>query len=88
MTERSMNEALNDRQSSPVLDPEGALIDADMGAYYTWLNQARLTGAEESSFVVWFENHPEALAISPSSPRGAQSDRRVDLNELLDSVAG
>ena len=59
-----------------------------MGAYYTWLNQARLTGAEKSSFVVWFENHSEALAISPSSPRGAQSNLRVDLNELLDSVAG
>jgi hypothetical protein len=88
MTERSMNDALSDSQSSPVLDPQGALIDADMGAYYTWLNQARLTGADESSFVVWFENHPEALAISPASPRGTQSARRVDLNELLDSVAG
>jgi hypothetical protein len=87
MTERSMNDAL-EGQGSPVLDPQGALRDADMGAYYTWLNQARLTGADESCFVVWFENHSEALAISPSSQRGAQSNLRVDLNELLDSVAG
>ena len=86
MTERSMNDALMEAPSSPVLDAQGALIDADMGAYYTWLNQSRLTGAEESSFVVWFENHSEALAISPSLPRGAQSNVRVDLNELLDKV--
>ncbi|HET7158777.1 MAG TPA: hypothetical protein VFI62_07260 [Burkholderiales bacterium] len=88
MTERSMNDALMNAQSSPVLDPQGALVDADMGAYYTWLNQARLTGADESCFVVWFENHSEALAISPSMPRGTQSSVRMDLNELLDKVSG
>ncbi len=88
MTERSMNDALIDARSSPLLDPQGALVDADMGAYYTWLNQARLTGAEKSSFVVWFENHSEALAISPSSARGTQSNVRMGLNELLDSALG
>jgi hypothetical protein len=28
------------------------LIDADMGAYYNWLNQQRLPGVEQSSFLV------------------------------------
>ena len=88
MTERSMNDALADAQSPTVLDAQGALIDADMGAYYTWLNQARLSGAEDSSFVVWFENHLEALAISPTCPRATQSNLRVNLNQLLDKVLG
>lgn len=86
MTERSMNEALMEARKPPVLDPQGALVDADMGAYYTWLNQMRLAGAAESSFLVWFENHAEALVVSPSAARGVQSNRPVDLNQLLDQA--
>jgi hypothetical protein len=61
----------------------GSLVDADMGAYYNWLNQQRLTGAEQSSFLVWFENHREAVAIGPSMPRGTESTAVVDLAKLL-----
>jgi hypothetical protein len=86
MTERSMNEAVVGGRTRPELDSQGALVDADMGAYYTWLNQMRLTGADESSFLVWFEDHAEALVISPSFPRGVPSNDRVDLNQLLDQV--
>lgn len=85
ITERSMNEALTGGRT-PELDPHGALVDADMGAYYTWLNQMRLTGADESSFLVWFEDHAEAMVISPSFPRGVQSNDRVDVNQLLDQL--
>jgi hypothetical protein len=66
-----------------VLDAQGALVDADMGAYYTWINLMRLTGASEASFLVWFENHNEALAIAPSLSRGSQSDTAVSVKELL-----
>ena len=86
MIERSMNEALMGARKPPVLDAQGALVDADMGAYYTWLNQMRLAGGRGSSFLVWFENHAEALVVSPSSSPGAQSDRAVDLNQLLDEA--
>jgi hypothetical protein len=88
MTERSMNEALIGTRTPPVLDAEGSLVDADMGAYYTWLNQMRLAGADESSFLVWFENHAEALVISPRSARGVQSNSPVDLNQLVDQALG
>lgn len=86
MTERSMNVALKSPQTPPVFDAQGALADADMGAYYTWMNQMRLAGARESSFLVWFENHSQALLISPSTTRGAESNRPVDLNQLLDQA--
>jgi hypothetical protein len=54
-----------------------------MGAYYNWLNQQRLPGAEQSSFLVWFEDHNEALAISPSLPRGTQSSASAGIRDLL-----
>ncbi len=31
-------------------DPVGSLIDADLGAYYTWINMRRLAGAEQLRF--------------------------------------
>ena len=41
--QQPMNELLSARHADPELDPLGSLVDADMGAYYTWLNQQRLT---------------------------------------------
>ena len=84
---RPMNELLAEAQRKPELDPQGSLVDADMGAYYTWLNQQRLAGAERSSFLVWFEDHHEALAIGPRLPRAAESSDPVDLAHLVGQVA-
>jgi hypothetical protein len=80
--EESMKELLAGREQIPVGDPQGSLIDADMAAYYTWINMQRLSGAEQASFLVWFENHREALAISPALPRGKNDESSVDLMEL------
>ena len=85
--EQSMKELLAGTQANAVPDPEGSLIDADMGAYYTWINQQRLSGAERSSFLVWFEGHNEALAIAPSLPRGTESNSPIDLQQLLSQLA-
>lgn len=81
--QRPMNEMLSGSNGSLDLDPAGSLIDADNGAYYNWLNQQRLPGAEQSSFLVWFENHREAVAIGPSMPRGTESSTATDLPSLL-----
>jgi hypothetical protein len=68
-----MNMMLNG--ASPIgTDPEGSLVDADIGAYYTWINMGRLSGADQLRFLVWFEGHREALAIGPGPPRGTASD--------------
>lgn len=84
--QRPMNELISGKQRSVEYDPEGSLIDADMGAYYTWLNQQRLSGAAQSSFLVWFEDHSEAVAISPTLPRGTHSDSEIDLKTLLNQL--
>jgi hypothetical protein len=65
------------------LDPEGSLIDADMGAYYTWIDLTRLPGADQARFLVWFEGHNQAVAIGPDLPRGTTSDSAMDMHQLL-----
>lgn len=81
--QKPMNEMLSGAVASPEFDFIGSLVDADMGAYYNWLNQQRLPGAEQSSFVVWFEGHNQAVAIGPSMPRGTESTSATDLGQLL-----
>jgi len=84
--QKPMNELLSPDRSAPELDLIGSLIDGDMGAYYNWLNQQRLPGAEQSSFLAWFEGHDRALAISPSLPRGTESNSIADLGQILSGI--
>jgi hypothetical protein len=81
--QKPMNEMLSASHEVAELDPLGSLIDADMGAYYNWLNLQRLPGAEQSSFLVWFEGHNEAIAIGPSIPRGTESNAATGMEQLL-----
>lgn len=81
--QKPMNELLVSNSQTPELDPVGSLMDADMGAYYNWLNQQRLSGSTQSMFVAWFENHNEAVAISPLLPRGTESGAPAGLLQLL-----
>jgi len=85
--EKQMNELLAEHQHPPELDPQGSLIDADMGAYYTWVNQQRLPGDDQSAFLAWFEDHGEAVAIAPSLERGTRSDAPIDLADLVARLA-
>lgn len=84
--ERAMSELLSEAYGGAVLDPQGSLIDADMGAFYTWTNLRRLDGAEQSSFLVWFEDHEEALAIAPDVAAGAQSNDEIGMQDLLGKI--
>ncbi len=81
--QRPMNDLLSGKDANPELDPAGSLIDADMGAFLMWIDQQRLNGSEQSSFLVWFEDHSEALVISPTLPRNTESGNAVDMNWLL-----
>src|SRR5207247_661571 len=85
--ENPMNELLAEGQRRPELDPRGSLVDADMGAYYTWLNQQRLSGAERATFLVWFEDQQEAVAIGPNFDRDKRSDTPIELRALIAQVA-
>jgi len=82
--QRPMNEMLAVTKESLGDDPAGSLVDADMGAYYNWLNQQRLSGAAQSSFIAWFEEHETAIAIGPAVPRGTISNSGPDMRKLLE----
>ena len=81
--QKPLNELLSANSDQQEIDVVGSLMDADMGAYYNWLNQQRLPGAEKSSFLVWFEGRNSALAISPSIPRNTESESEADMTKIL-----
>ncbi len=82
--QRPMNEMLSVPKAPLELDPVGSLVDGDMGAYYNWLNQQRLTGAAQGSFIAWFEDHNTAIAIGPAVPHGTVSNARATMKQLLE----
>jgi hypothetical protein len=81
--EDSSYQMLSEARRNPVLDAEGSLIDADMGAYYTWINQQRLIGAAQARFLVWFEGHGDALVVGPGLAKGTESAARIELEKLV-----
>lgn len=82
--QRPMGELLAGGDGVVELDPEGSLVDADMAAYYQWINQQRLPGAEQGMFLAWFEGQRQALAVSPVLPRGTESTSNIPLRRLLE----
>jgi len=81
--QRPMNELLSNTDKTPELDYMGSLVDADMGTYYHWIDQQRLTGHNSSAFLAWFEGHNQAVVIAPTLPRGVESTSAMNLGELL-----
>ncbi len=86
--QRPMNEMLSNAGAAPELDPAGSLVDADMGAWYQWINQQRLPGYDRSVFIAWFEGHKQALVIAPTLPRGTQSNTPMDIQKLISLAVG
>lgn len=81
--QKPMSEMLTPNAERPELDPVGSLVDADMGAYYNWINQQRLSGAGKSAFLAWFEGHNTAVLIGPTVPRGTESSDPTSMKQLL-----
>lgn len=79
-----MNELLRREPLKEPIDPQGSLVDADMGAYYTWINQSRLPGADQCRFLAWFEGHSVGIAIAPSLPRGEVSTQATSVGRVLE----
>lgn len=80
--QQPMNALLMEAARKPALDAQGSLVDADMGAYYTWLNQRRLTGADQATFLAWFESGTELMAIGPKFEHASIADS-VSLDSIL-----
>lgn len=81
--QRPMNELLASGGGTVELDPEGSLVDGEMGSYLQWINQQRLPGAARGMFLAWWEGRGQAVAISPTLPRGASSGSGLTLGQVL-----
>jgi hypothetical protein len=77
---QSMNEMLEDAAAPS--DAPGSFMDADMGAYYTWINQQRLAGADAAGFLALSQSRRQAVAIGPEFAKGGMS-AGIGLDGLL-----
>lgn len=78
-----MNELIAGTGDRNAVDAAGSLIDADMAATYTWIDQQRLPGADQASLIVWSEAHRQALVIGPNAPRGATAANSMTMRQIL-----
>ena len=78
-----MNEMLSSKSKSAGVDPQGSVMDADIGAFYVWVDQQRLTGAAQSSFLAWSEEHKEAVMVGPGLPRGTVAGSNLSVKQML-----
>jgi hypothetical protein len=81
--ELPMNEMLSSKSKSAGVDPQGSVMDANIGAFYTWVDQQRLTGATESSFLAWSVEHQQAVMIGPGLPRGTEAGSSLSVRQML-----
>ncbi len=84
--QQGMNELLSGAPSTG-LDLEGSLVDADQGAWYTWLNLQRLPGAATSRFLAWQQGQSTAVAVGPGLPRGTTSNSPTSIQQVLKLLA-
>jgi hypothetical protein len=84
--QRSFNAMVAAASNRTDLDPDGSLIDADMAAYYAYLELMRLPGSDKAALLVWFEGHSQAFVASRNIPAGTQSDSPTTVAELLAQV--
>ena len=84
--QKSFNAMIESVAQAADLDPEGSLIDADMSAYYAFLELKRLPDADATAFLVWFEEHSQAFVASKGIPTGAVDHSPVTMPELLSQL--
>ena len=86
-TDRPMDDLLLGNEASHSDDPEGSLVDAEMGALYTWINLSRISSEDKATFVAWFEEGTQAVVIAPGMPRATVSTQPCTMKQMLQWIA-
>ena len=68
-------------------DLPGSFQDAEMGAYYNWLEMKRITAPGKLTFVALVEDHPFAVVVGRNAPAGAVSATPMTFREALRNFA-
>ena len=69
----------------PGVDTQGSLLDAEMGAYYAWLEMRRITAPGKLTFVAWVENQPLAVVLGAGAPAGATTATPMTLAQAIEN---
>ena len=85
--QRTLNQLFDAATNVEVPDPEGSLRDADMGAYYIWLDLQRISAPEHITFLAWREGQRHAVMITPNTPAGKSDDAPLTLAAALKKYA-
>ena len=67
------------------VDPDGSLRDAEMGAYYTWIEMDRISTPGKNTFIAWAEGTTQAVLVGGSAPGGTRCDTALHLKEALEA---
>lgn len=85
--QRTLNQLFDPATGTEAPDPEGSLRDADIGAYYVWLDMMRITDPANAVFLAWREDHSQAVLIAPRAPAGKQDNTVLDLPAAIGRYA-
>ncbi|HEX4038823.1 MAG TPA: hypothetical protein VHX37_12255 [Acidobacteriaceae bacterium] len=66
------------------MDPEGSLRDAEIGAYYAWIEMDRITSPGKGTFLAWIEGTSQAVIIGSQASRGTRCDTPLHLKNALE----
>jgi hypothetical protein len=69
--------------ASAGLNAQGALLDGDIGAFYTWLHLERTPGKGTRTFIVLLEGGREAVVVAPGMPSNSTVTKAATLSQLL-----
>lgn len=69
------------------MDPDGALRDAEIGAYYTWIEMKRISSPRQGTFLAWVEGTSQAVLIGNNAPHGTQCNTPLQLKDALEAFA-
>ncbi|MBW8749365.1 MAG: hypothetical protein JF584_17760 [Acidobacteria bacterium] len=83
---RGFNEMVSDPESK-VLDPEGSLVDAEMDAYYNWIEMGRIAAPGKLTVLAWVEGSSKAVMVSPKTKPNTISNQAVTIEQALASFA-
>jgi hypothetical protein len=67
------------------MDPDGSVRDAEMGAYYTWIEMERITSPGKGTFVAWVEGTSQAVVVGGGAARGTDCGTPMRLTEAVDA---
>ncbi|MEZ2346745.1 hypothetical protein [Terriglobus sp. RCC_193] len=79
---RGLNEMVEEPDSITP-DPEGALVDAEMNAFYNWIAMKRIAAPGRLTTLAWAEGSSRAVLISPDTKPNTISNRPLTISQAL-----